>query len=128
LGVDLIVPFVSTRSVVKWDDDKTDRNLDRWRKVVREAVMQSRQVFVPRIEPLVASVADLVVRHGVGLAVAEPEGGPIGAGVSTIAVGPEGGFTDEEIACFGSTVALPGGVLRAETAAVVAGALLVARR
>jgi 16S rRNA (uracil1498-N3)-methyltransferase len=128
LGVDLIVPFVSTRSVVKWDDDKADRNLDRWRKVAREAVMQSRQVFVPRIEPLVASVADLVARHGGGLAVAEPEGGPIGAGVSVIAVGPEGGFTDEEIACFGSTVGLPGGVLRAETAAVVAGTLLVARR
>ena len=128
LGVDTIVPFVSARSVVKWDDDKAERNLERWRKVAREAVMQSRQVFVPTIESVVGSVDDLVRRYGAGLAVAEPGGAAIGDGVSMIAVGPEGGFTDDELALFGSSVGLPGGVLRAETAALVAGTLLVARR
>lgn len=128
LGVDRIVPFVSMRSVVRWDADKAERNLERWRKVAREAVMQSRQVFVPTIESVVGSVDDLVRRCGAGLAVAEPGGSVVSDGVSMIAVGPEGGFTDEEIASFDASVALPGGVLRAETAAVVAGALLVARR
>jgi len=128
LGVDTIVPFVSARSVVKWDADKAERNLERWRKVAREAVMQSRQVFVPTIESVVGSVQELVRIHGAGLAVAEPGGGSIGDGASMIAVGPEGGFTNDELALFGSSVGLPGGVLRAETAAVVAGALLVARR
>jgi len=126
--VDTIVPFVSMRSVVKWDADKAERNLERWRKVAREAVMQSRQVFVPTIESVVGSVQELVRIYGAGLAVAEPGGGSIGDGASMIAVGPEGGFTDDELALFGSSVGLPGGVLRAETAAVVAGALLVARR
>ncbi len=128
LGVDTIVPFVSARSVVKWDADKADRNLERWRKVAREAVMQSRQVFAPTIEALMGSVDELVRIHGAGLAVAEPGGGVVNDGVSMIAVGPEGGFTDDELALFGSSVGLPGGVLRAETAAVVAGTMLVARR
>lgn len=128
LGVDHIVPFVSMRSVVRWDADKAERNLERWRKVAREAVMQSRQVFVPTIESVVGSVDDLVRRYGAGLAVAEPGGSVVGDGVSMIAVGPEGGFADEELARFGSSVGLPGGVLRAETAALVAGTLLVARR
>ena len=128
LGVDLIVPFVSARSVVKWDADKAERNLERWRKVSREAVMQSRQVFVPTIDALVASVDELVERHGTGLVVAEPGAASLGPDVTMIAVGPEGGFTDDEIARFRSSVGLPGGVLRAETAAVVAGTLLVARR
>lgn len=128
LGVDTIAPFVSARSVVKWDADKAKRNLERWRKVAREAVMQSRQVYLPIIEPVVGSVDDLVRIHDVGLAVAEPGGAAVSVDVTMIAVGPEGGFTEEEIACFGDSVGLPGGVLRAETAAVVAGTLLVTRR
>lgn len=128
LGVDVIVPFVSARSVVRWETDKVERNLERWRKVAREAAMQSRQVRLPTIEGLVASVESLVRRHGEGLALAEPDGPAIETDITMIAVGPEGGFTDDEVAEFRSLVSLPGGVLRAETAAVVAGAMLVARR
>ena len=126
LGVDRIVPFVSQRSVVKWDGDKAQRNIERWRKVAREAAMQSRQVFLPTIDEVSPSVEDLVARCS--WSVAEPDAPAVAAHVHAIAVGPEGGFTEEEVARFASRVGLPGGILRAETAAVVAGALLVAAR
>lgn len=123
LGVLRIVPFVAERSVVKWDADKAERNLQRLRKVAREAAMQSRQVVLPRVDDLQMSLTDAVSLVG-EVALAEPGGSRLDGSVGAIAIGPEGGFTDSELAGR-RTVGLPGGVLRAETAAVVAGALLV---
>ena len=124
LGVSRIVPFVAERSVVKWDTDKARRNVERLRKVAREAAMQSRHVRLPRIDEVQSSLADATSLVG-DVAVAEPGGSPLDASVMAIAIGPEGGFSAVELEGR-RTVALPGGVLRAETAAVVAGALLVA--
>lgn len=126
LGVDLVVPFVAERSVVRWDEAKAERNVDRWRRIAREAVMQSRQVFVPTVLDVQPSLAAAVSACGGTVAVAEPGGPPFDAHVTAVVVGPEGGFAPHEIT--GPTVSLPGGVLRAETAAVVAGTLLVAAR
>jgi 16S rRNA (uracil1498-N3)-methyltransferase len=125
LGVARIVPFVAERSVVKWDDDKSQRNVERLRKVAREAAMQSRQVHLPRIDDVQSSLDAAVALVG-EVTLAEPGGAVLDATVSAIAVGPEGGFSPAELSGR-RTVALPGGILRAETAAVVAGALLVDR-
>jgi 16S rRNA (uracil1498-N3)-methyltransferase len=125
LGVARIVPFVAERSVVKWDDDKSQRNVERLRKVAREAAMQSRQVHLPLVEDVQPSLAAAVALVG-DVVLAEPGGASLDGSMSAIAVGPEGGFTPAELAGR-RTVALPGGVLRAETAAVVAGVLLVDR-
>ena len=59
--------------------------------------------------------------------IAEPGGGELDESVSSVVIGPEGGFSDYELSLITRQVALPGGVLRAETAAIVAGALLVDR-
>lgn len=125
LGVSRIVPFVAERSVVKWDDGKSERNVERLRKVAREAAMQSRQVRLPVIDDVRPSLAAAIASVG-DVVVAEPGGAALDASVTAIAVGPEGGFTPAELEGR-RTVSLPGGVLRAETAAVVAGALLVDR-
>ena len=125
LGVARIVPFVAERSVVKWDGDKSQRNVERLRKVAREAAMQSRHVHLPLVEDVQQSLAAAIALVG-KVALAEPGGAAVDASVSAIAVGPEGGFTPNELDGR-RTVALPGGILRAETAAVVAGALLVDR-
>ena len=125
LGVSRIVPFVAERSVVKWDDGKSQRNVERLRKVAREAAMQSRQVRLPVIDEVQPSLAAAIALVG-DVVVAEPGGASLDASTTAIAVGPEGGFTPTELAGR-RTVSLPGGVLRAETAAVVAGALLVDR-
>lgn len=126
LGVDRIVPFVAERSVVRWDGAKADRNVDRWRRIVREAVMQSRQVFLPIVADVQPSLGAAIALCGDTVAIADPDGAPFDGGPTAIAVGPEGGFAPGET--LGPTVALPGGILRAETAAVVAGVVLVAAR
>ena len=126
LGVVRIVPFVAERSIVKWDDDKSRRNVERLRKVAREAAMQSRHVRLPLIDDVHPSLVAAIESVG-EVALAEPGGQVLDAAVSAVAVGPEGGFTSAELDGR-RTVALPGGILRAETAAVVAGALLVDRR
>ncbi len=125
LGVSRIVPFVAERSVVKWDPDKARRNVERLRKVAREAAMQSRQVVLPRVDDLQSSLASAVSLVG-HVSLAEPGGAELDTSVVAVAVGPEGGFTDSELDGR-PTVSLPGGILRTETAAVVAGALLVDR-
>lgn len=125
LGVARIVPFVAERSVVKWDAEKSQRNIERLRKVAREAAMQSRHVRLPRVDDLHSSLAEAVAAVG-EVVLAEPGGSPIDSSVTAVAVGPEGGFTAAELEGR-RTVSLPGGILRAETAAVVAGALLVDR-
>ena len=124
LGIDRIVPFVSERSVVRWEPGKVVRNVERWRSVAREAVQQSRRVWVPEITDM-AELGDLV--EG-GAARADFGGSRLAASTCRfVAVGPEGGWSDSERALLSSAVSLGDGVLRAETAAVVAGALLRAR-
>ena len=122
VGVDRIVPFVSARSIVRWDEAKAERNAERLRRVAREAAMQSRRAFLPVVED-VAEFADVVTRTGAALAA--PDGRPPDLARACLLVGPEGGWTDEELALAPVRVALGPTVLRAETAAV-AGAVLLA--
>jgi 16S rRNA (uracil1498-N3)-methyltransferase len=122
VGVDRIVPFVSARSIVRWDEAKAARNAERLRRVAREAAMQSRRAFLPVIED-VAELAAVVTRPGAALA--SPDGSAPDLARTCLLVGPEGGWTDEELALAPTRVALGPTVLRAETAAV-AGAVLLA--
>ena len=84
--------------------------------------MQSRRAFLPVVED-VAAFADVVTRRGAALAA--PGGRPPDLARTCLLVGPEGGWTDEELALAPARVALGPTVLRAETAAV-AGAVLLA--
>jgi 16S rRNA (uracil1498-N3)-methyltransferase len=124
LGIDRIVPFVAERSVVRWDDARARRNLDRWRRVAREAAMQSRRVTIPMISE-VTSVRSL---GDEGFGRADRDGAPLTLACPAVAVGPEGGFTDRERAVLAQSVTLAGTVLRAETAAIAAAAVLAALR
>jgi 16S rRNA (uracil1498-N3)-methyltransferase len=127
LGVDRIIPVTAARSVVRWDPDRADRHLTRWRAVARAAAMQSRRLVLPVVEELV-SLPDLLAERHPGVALAEPGGAAPGLDRPTVLVGPEGGWTDEELAGAVPTVDLGPTVLRTETAAVVAGTLLAALR
>ena len=128
LGVDRIAVLRSTRSVVHWEGDRRHRALDRLRRVAREAAAQSRRARLPEV--LDAGDADALAAAlaPVPLALADPSGPPPPPSVRAVAVGPEGGWSDEERAGAGLLVSLGPAVLRAETAAVSAAALLCARR
>ncbi|MGA0879782.1 MAG: 16S rRNA (uracil(1498)-N(3))-methyltransferase, partial [Ilumatobacteraceae bacterium] len=129
LGVDHLWPVVSERTVVRWDASKAVKQHERLTKVIREAAMQSRAVFIPRLHPVQASLRDAVAAVGdAAVALAEPGGVPVSAGVSVVIIGPEGGFTAEELETVDVKMSLPGGILRAETAAIAAGVLLAENR
>jgi 16S rRNA (uracil1498-N3)-methyltransferase len=125
LDVDRIVPFVAARTVVRWDSGKVARNVERWRTIAREAAAQAHRPWLPEITD-VATFAQVIDADGV--TVADPDGEPPTLDRPTVLVGPEGGWAPEELAAAPHRTRLPGNVLRAETAAVVAGALLVALR
>ena len=122
LGVRRIIPVRSVRSIVKWDDGKADRNTARLALIARSALEQSRGVWLPIIEPAI-TVALLAQRPGVVRA--DRGGREIRSEDAVVAIGPEGGWDVSERDLLAEVVGLPGAVLRAETAAIVAGALLV---
>jgi 16S rRNA (uracil1498-N3)-methyltransferase len=125
VGADRILPFVAARSVVRWDAAKADRQLARWTAIAREAAMQCRRTWLPLIEP-VASFAQVAGRPGATLA--DLEGDPPSLDRPTVLVGPEGGWSAGELETGPARTRLGIHVLRAETAAITAGALLVALR
>lgn len=125
LGVDCLVPVVTMRSIVRWDPAKASRQHERMVVAAREACMQSRRLVLPQVKPVVSLPVFLVQYPGA--VAADPAGSLIHSGHTTIVVGPEGGFSPDEVAGV-DLVALPGNVLRAETAAVVAAALVCGLR
>ncbi len=128
LGVDQVIPFRAERSVVRWDDDKAERQSERWRRVTREALMQSRSVHLTHVADVQPNLESAIAGLSAsGLAIAEPDGSALTSATTAVVVGPEGGFSQWERDLVTPTVALPGAILRAETAAIVAGALLIDR-
>ena len=123
LGVDRIVPVDARHSVVRWDEARARKHLERLRRVAREACTQCRRLWVPEVDDL-SSVAELRAR---GAVLANVGGRTLRRTDVVIAVGPEGGWSDDELDG-AETVTLGGHVLRAETAAITAGALSVALR
>jgi 16S rRNA (uracil1498-N3)-methyltransferase len=133
LGVDRVLLVRAARSVVRWNDDRAAAALDRLRRIAREAGAQSRRARLPVVDGVI-DVADLAGRAG--LVLADPRGRPAAevpwppGGDWVVAVGPEGGFDDAELARLGAAPRLAVGphVLRAETAAVAAAAALAGCR
>ena len=128
LGVDVITPLVADRTVVRPDAKAAGRRSERLRRIVREAAMQSRRPMLPELAES-QSVDEFVGRvGGAGVALAEPGGAPLTLVTPAVLVGPEGGWSSRELALVEEKVGLGDGVLRVETAALVAGALLSSLR
>jgi 16S rRNA (uracil1498-N3)-methyltransferase len=136
LGAARILPFAADRSVVRLERDKGEERAARWRRIAEEAARQCGRADVPEVRApadLAAALAGLapatrlVVFHPGGAPLAQVAAAPCIAAV----VGPEGGLTDAEVgACEAAgahRASLGPRVLRAETAAIVALALLQAR-
>jgi 16S rRNA (uracil1498-N3)-methyltransferase len=125
IGIDRIIILRTERGVVRWDAGRGVHHLARLRAVARQAVMQSRQTWVPELAGP-EDAASLATRPQV--AMAARTGAPPTLAAPTVLVGPEGGWSPEEEAKATSLVRLGPGVLRTESAAVAAGVLLVALR
>jgi 16S rRNA (uracil1498-N3)-methyltransferase len=123
LGMTQFTPLVCERSVVK----PGAYSPERWRRICLEACKQSRRVYLPEIhEP--ASPVQVAANHR-GTWIAHPSGVAAGAMLAgtlpdklTVLVGPEGGFTEEEVRQAveqgARAVSLGPAILRIETAAI----------
>ena len=137
LNVASIVPVI-TRRTEKHLAQSAPKRVERWHRIAREASEQARRVAPPEIgEPVKLSVA---LEHAANLRIVLSES-EHEAQLSDIvrerkdlhslalAIGPEGGWTPEELQCFESAgwiaASLGETILRAETAAIAA--LAVAR-
>lgn len=123
LGVDRIQLLHARRSVVRWDGPRAGRHMSRLRTVAREALRQSRGVWLPEI------LGPVDAREVLSdAAVAEPGGDALARERPTVLIGPEGGWTSDELDLAPHRVDLGDTVLRVETAALTAAARLVALR
>ncbi len=127
LGVDRIVPLWSRRAVVRWHGDRGVRAVDRLRRVARESSAQCRRTRLPEVTG-VMELAELAELAGTPPCLAQPGGGRPTLADTVVAIGPEGGWDDDERSRWGEGMGLGPTVLRSETAAVAAGTVLCALR
>jgi 16S rRNA (uracil1498-N3)-methyltransferase len=128
LGIDRIVPLRSERSVVRWSGARGRTTVEKLRRVAREAAAQCRRVWLPEITDIVP-FSELAGLGGEGeVVLAQLSGDRPSVRHHVVAVGPEGGWSTDELASGLPTVGFGLSVLRAETAAVTAGALLASLR
>ncbi len=121
IGVDRVVLLHADRSVVRWTPERAARHRDRLQRIADEACRQSRRVHRAVVDgPFDAS--SILSQF----AVAEPGGRRRAGGVRSVAIGPEGGWSEPELAVGADRVDLGPTILRTETAAVAAATLCVA--
>jgi len=142
LGVQGITPILARRTE-KHLAQAALKRVERWRRIAHEASQQSRRTSVPEVaDPVALKVALAAEQAPVRILLSETEQSlslmdalaqrPAEAGSYALAVGPEGGWTPDEMATFTmhhwTPVTLGPRILRAETAAIaaiaVAGSLL----
>jgi 16S rRNA (uracil1498-N3)-methyltransferase len=136
-GVGRIVPLVAERSIVKGRGDS--ERAARWRRVAAAATAQSGRCRLVEISEF-SALGDVLAAGGSRVLIAHPAAdarsvaealrGAGGNDLVSILVGPEGGFTEQEVERARRSGAVPVSLgphrLRTETAAVVAVALAVA--
>lgn len=149
LGAMRFVPVISSRSLVRRKQD-TERKKERWERIIQEAAEQCGRGRLPVLDGTLSFEEALThAARNPALKVMPYEGesresfyhwlevnSPSGVDLSLsdicILIGPEGGFTDQEVeqaqqAGF-TSVSLGSRILRMETAAVAATALIMYAR
>lgn len=137
VGVDQVVPWAASRSIVQWEGPRGEKARARWQAAAREAGKQSRRGFLPQVAEL-ATTADVAGRlraASLGVVLHEGADTPLAglavpsAGDVIVVVGPEGGISDDELRTFADAGAgayrMGPTVLRAATAGTVAAAVLL---
>jgi 16S rRNA (uracil1498-N3)-methyltransferase len=130
LGATRIVPVVARRTDAHLAGAAAKR-VERWRRIAHEAAQQSRRLRPPQIDEAVKLKSALTLEAPTRLLLNENERSEKirealaeAAAPVIFAVGPEGGWSEEELAQFSDagwrSVTMGSTILRAETAAIAA--------
>ena len=130
LGATRIVPVMARRTDAHLAAAAAKR-VERWRRIAHEAAQQSRRLTTPCIDEPMTLKSAMGIQAPTRLLLNENERGLTfrealseASGALAFAVGPEGGWTEEELAEFDAagwrSVTLGSTILRAETAAIAA--------
>lgn len=103
LGIDKIIPVITERTIVKYDDKKKKERLIRWNKIVKEASEQSKRLSIPVIDNI-TNIINLNDITGLKILCSTVEKENTLSMVLnnnkieelTFIVGPEGGFSPKE--------------------------------
>ena len=138
LGVNRIVPVICQRSVPRMKRETAQKRVIRWRRIAHEASKQCGRAYIPIVQDVTELVTclenlncDLCIilweeehQRGLKSVLQHLDAKSVG-----LFIGPEGGFTSEEvdavIAAGGIPVTLGSYILRTETAAIVGLALIL---
>jgi 16S rRNA (uracil1498-N3)-methyltransferase len=129
LGVRSIIPMVTERVEVR--PERYRGKQERWRKIIFEAVKQSGRTQIPHLEEP-AEFNDVIARDGLRVVFdADAPATQQPSNSATLLIGPEGGFSESELQAARDRGCafdrLGPRRLRAETAAIVAAAIITAR-
>ena len=138
LGVNRIVPVVTQRSTTPAQRDAVQAKSHRWPEVILRAAKQCRRARLPELYPATSFAEVLELAVAAELKLMLYEGGETWSLAEALGslrpeqvallVGPEGGFSADELAAARAAGFLPVGlgprILRTETAAIVGAALL----
>lgn len=136
LGVQNITPLYSQHSVVKQVEERLDNKLEHWQRIATSASAQSWRTNVPQIQAPQTLNAWITSNTAAHKLILHPDQNAhkihnlqISDNVA-ILIGPEGGFSDSEIALAQAnnfqTISLGPRILRTETAGVATIAILQA--
>ena len=112
LGAHEFIPFIASRSIVKWDAKKSDKKISRWNKIAKEAAEQSHRAVIPNVSAPVSlkELIKMAPDYDVLIIAYEEEAkaqelanlvrslSSMKKGQSLLVVfGPEGGLADSEV-------------------------------
>lgn len=139
LGTQQITPVICERSNVKLATNKIDKKLDHWQSVIHSACEQSGRAIIPKIDtptPLAKALANLSSQHSFRIISSPGSRQSLNnlsnqSGHCICLVGPEGGFSDAELALARNhnfePVSLGPRILRLETAVITTLSILQSR-
>ena len=141
LGISGIIPVEMSRCVVKLDDKKKNSKVSRWQSIAESAAKQSKRNVIPEVFDVLSYKEALKKAKDLDLLLVPYESkngmkdtadalSVIKSGMKIgILIGPEGGFDDKEIDLAeemgGKIISLGKRILRTETAAITATAMLM---
>jgi 16S rRNA (uracil1498-N3)-methyltransferase len=137
LGAARIFPVIAARTSPHLASAASNR-VERWRRIAREASQQARRISAPEVPAPVPFNEAVAVAAATRIVLAETEHqrslravlATRDQGSLALAVGPEGGWTDDEFRRFAGAgwiaASLGSNILRAETAAIAALAIVLA--